>query len=285
MTKKVDKQLVLSIIADADVLAKQHEVFVDQYVTRANDELYRILSEMMSICLQVQASNAKHKIVEMMRKKLRENFGVKTQTNSRIPSIVVRYVIRSNRKTAHIYGRVIEVAIADGITPEELPDYINKKGGVDAIRQSVVAAEAVNNNKAINERIDAVFLEYLRNKLPIGEVNLFNKGLLPSSADVAFTYLICRDNPSRTGLDVIGSMYPSSTIESKALELLALNSIVMKKYGTNEFGRLCMENTLNQDIMFNWMKTNGFGEMEDVKNFYDEINTVQKTLPKLNGAK
>ena len=280
MSKKVDKKLVESIITDADVLAKRHEDFVDLYVTRANEELYQLLSEILAICLKVQADSAKDDIIKIMRKNLRENYNVKTQVNSRLSTIIVRYVIRSNRKTALIYGRIIDIAIAGGITPEALPDCIEKAGGIEAMRKSVVDAETVRQEKFLNTRLNTVFVEYLRRKSPIGEIALFNNSPLISTSDVEFTYLICRNNPETKSLEVVSSIYPCAAIESKALDLFMLNSIAMKKYGTNEFGRFCLDNTLNQDIMLNWMTNNGFSNDEEVSKFYDEIRVYENALPK-----
>jgi hypothetical protein len=285
MSKKIYNHLVLNIIADADALAKQHEVFVEQYVTRANDELYNILSKLMSICLHVQASDVKDNIIHKMRKTLREDFGIKTQTNSRVASIVVRYVVRSNRKTAHIYGRAIEIAIADGIKPEELPDYIHKKGGVDAIRKSVVTAEVKNKNQAVKKIVNKCLTQQFYKKKPIGEVQFVNNSLLPYAVDVEFTYLICATDSRKPGLQVVGSLYPCKELESKALEFFSLTSIVMSKYGTNEFNKICIENDFNPDLMIRWMKTNGFNEGTDAQNFVTELKNSVKTSPKVNEEK
>jgi hypothetical protein len=279
MAKKADKMEVISIIADADVLADQHEVFVEKFVTRANDELYLMLGNIMAICLQVEASAAKASIVKEMRNKLRDNFGLKTQSNSRVPSIVVRYIVRSNRKTAHIYGRVIEVAIANNITPEQLPDFIRDRGGIDEIRLSVVSAEEkkANDDKWANARYALSGL--LCKREPIGKVVMNTNTRLLTASDVEFSYLICNKNLKTGEIDVLGAIYPSSDIETRALELFTITSLAMQHNGTNKFFEVCNENGLNQDILHSWMKLNGFSDDTTARDF---TRTLIRSTNELN---
>ncbi len=267
MAKKSNKALVLSLIAEADVVANEHEIYHEQYVTRANESLYKLLANMLKVCLDIEASGETARVIKQMRSKLLANYGLKTQANSRTSAIVVRYIVRSGRKTAHVYGRVIEVAIANNITPEQLPDFIRERGGIEEIRQSVVSAEEkkLNADKWANARNALSSLLYKRE--PIGKVVMNDNVYLPSVSDVAFTYLICDQNPNTKEIEVYGALYPSSDIETRALELFALSSLTMQHNGTNKFFQMCRDFGFHQDVLHNWMRLNGFNDIEIAKDF------------------
>ena len=267
MAKRSNKTLVLSLIAEADEVAKEHENYHEQYVVSANEVLYKLLANMLQVCLDVEASGEAERVVKEMRSKLKSDYGIKTQANSRASSIVVRYIVRSSRRTAHVYGRVIEVAMANNITADQLPDFIRDRGGIEEIRLSVTNADEkkAEADKWANARDALTGMLYKRE--PIGKVVLNNNVRLPYASDVAFSYLICNKNLSTGEIDVRGAVYPSSDIETRALNLFAINSIAMKHNRTNRFNELCNQFGFNQDMLIDWMKANGFDTDELAKNF------------------
>ncbi len=267
MTKRSNKTLVLSLIAEADVVAKEHESYHEQYVVSAIEVLYKLLANMLQVCLDVEASGESARVVKEMRSKLKSDYGIKTQANSRASSIVVRYIVRSSRRTAHVYGRVIEVAMANKITAEQLSDFIRDRGGIEEIRLSGRNAEEkkAESDKWANARDALTGLLYKRE--PIGKVVLNNNMRLPYASNVAFSYLICNKNINTGEIDVLGAVYPSSDIETRALNLFAINSIAMQHNGTNKFYQLCNQFGLNQDMLIDWIKANGFDTDELAKKF------------------
>ena len=267
MAKGSNKTLILSLIAEADEVAKEHESYHEQYVVSANEVLYKLLANMLQVCLDVEASGETARVVKEMRGKLKSDYGIKTQANSRASSIVVRYIVRSSRRTAHVYGRVIEVAMANNITADQLPDFIRDRGGIEEIRLSVTNADEkkAEADKWANARDALTGMLYKRE--PIGKVVLNNNVRLPYASDVAFSYLICNKNLSTGEIDVLGAVYPSSDIETRALNLFAINSIAMQHNRTNKFHELCQQFGFNQDMLIDWMKANGFGTEELAKNF------------------
>lgn len=267
MAKRSNKTLVLSLIAEADVVAKEHETYHEEFVVSANDTLYKILANMLQVCIDVDASGEVERVVKEMRSKLKSDYGIKTQANSRTSSIVVRYIVRSSRKTAHVYGRVIEVAMANSISPEQLPDFIRDRGGIEEIRLSVTNAEEkkAESDRWANARDALTGLLYKRE--PIGKVVLNNNVRLPYASDVAFSYLICNKNINTGEIDVLGAVYPSSDIEKRALNLFAINSIAMKHNRTNRFHEFCNQFGFDPDMLIDWMKANGFDTDELAKNF------------------
>ena len=249
------------------MVAKEHETYHEQYVVSANEVLYKLLANVLQVCIDVDASGESERVVKEMRSKLKSDYGIKTQANSRASSIVVRYIVRSSRRTAHVYGRVIEVAMANNITAEQLPDFIRDRGGIEEIRLSVSSAEEkkAESDRWANARDALTGLLYKRE--PIGKVVLNNNVRLPYASDVAFSYLICNKNLSTGEIDVLGAVYPSSDIETRALNLFALNSIAMKHNRTSKFYELCQQFGFNQDMLIDWMKANGFETDELAKNF------------------
>ena len=267
MAKGSNKTLILSLIAEADEVAKEHENYHEQYVVSANEVLYKLLANMLQVCLGVEASGETARVVKEMRGKLKSDYGIKTQANSRASSIVVRYIVRSSRRTAHVYGRVIEVAMANNITADQLPDFIRDRGGIEEIRLSVTNADEkkAEADKWANARDALTGMLYKRE--PIGKVVLNKNVSLPYASDVVFSYLICNKNINTGEIDVLGAVYPSSDIEKRALNLFAINSIAMKHNRTNRFNELCNEFGFNQDMLIDWMKANGFETDELAKNF------------------
>ena len=267
MAKRSNKTLVLSLIAEADEVAKEHETYHEQFVVSANDALYKILANMLQVCINVDASSDSDRVVKEMRNKLKSDFGIKTQSNSRTSSIVVRYIVRSSRKTAHVYGRVIEVAMANSISPEQLPDFIRDRGGIEEIRLSVSNAEEnkAESDRWANARSALSVLLYQRE--PIGKVVMNTNTLLPAACDVEFSYLICNKNLKSGEIDVLGALYPSADLETRALELLITTALAMQFSGTNQFYQKCEDFGFNQDILHRWMKLNGFADDAAARDF------------------
>ena len=279
MAKRSNKTLVLSLIAEADEVANAHEVFQEQYEMPANQMRNQLLSNILAICLDIELSGEAARVVKEMRSKLKSDYGIKTQANSRTSAIVVRYIVRSSRKTAHVYGRVIEVAIANNITPEQLPDFISDRGGIEEIRLSVASAEEkkANDDKWANARYALSGL--LCKREPIGKVVMNTNTRLLTASDVEFNYLICNKNLKTGEIDVLGAIYPSSDIETRALELFTITSLAMQHNGTNKFFEVCNENGLNQDILHSWMKLNGFSDDTTARDF---TRTLIRSTNELN---
>jgi len=277
MAKKSNKALVLSLIAEADVVAEEHVHYHEQYVTGANNVLYELLAQMLRVCIEVETSGEAVRVVKEMRSKLKSDYGIKTQTNSRTSSIVVRYIVRSSRKTAHVYGRVIEVAMNNSITPEQLPDFIRDKGGIEEIRLSVVSAEEkkAESDKWANARNALTSLLYERE--PIGKVVFNNNVRLPYASDVVFDYLICNKNLKTGEIDVLGALYPSADLETQALQLQITTALAMQYSGTSQFYEKCEELGLNQDILHRWMKLNGFADDAVARDFTRTLIRSTKT--------
>lgn len=145
--KKSEKLLVEAVLSKGDFLANKQLDFNDQYVVRANNALYALLSEIMVFGSEILSSPHKSIILKSMRNALQNKHGIKTQSNSPDLLIIVKYIVRTNRKNAHVYARVIDLAIRSKIQPSDLPEFIKSNGGIERIRESNAAIPAVNSDE------------------------------------------------------------------------------------------------------------------------------------------
>lgn len=161
-TKKQLAEKLKKLLEEGAVLSGKHDVYVETYVEKSNEQLNLHLSELMAYAQEVLAMPNDEQIVKKMRQDLSSTYGIKTQGNSPKLTIIVRYVVRSSRKTAHVYARVIQVAIDAKITPADLPAFIKANGGIDRIRQSTVNAELVKKKEAKQELLNDNAIAYAR---------------------------------------------------------------------------------------------------------------------------
>lgn len=189
MATAKQKALLEDIFAQANKLNAEHETYVAQFVTRANDELYKLLADMMQVCEHIWDSNCEDYLHKCMRKELKEKWNIKTQKNTSTTALVVRYITRGNRQIVYNYAKVIDTAKAAGETSASLEQYIKNKGSIDAVRKKVVDVE---HKKQIEEKAKAIegrIIDFLRTKKNIGSIHLNNgeKSYRAGCCDVEFS--------------------------------------------------------------------------------------------------
>jgi hypothetical protein len=246
-----------SILTHADLLAERHASYVSQFITRGNDELYAILADVLKLHEQLVSSKQQHKLVKAMRQHLREVYGIKTQANTKTTALVTKYVTRASRKTAHVYSRVLEVAIANGIRHTDLVDFIKQRGGIDKVRMQVNSAEAVAQHKALHKSLACELRSQLSHVPALGSVRLNSKHSLPGACDVHFTHLLCRLDPASGQHEVVAVMYPSSALEAQAMgEYLIMLDAAATSDNHTAFYSKCKQKGLNMDLIHRWMHAN-----------------------------
>lgn len=250
-----------SIINQADTLAQRHSSYVDQFVTRANDELYAILADIMALYEKVKNSSDHEKMIKHIRKHLREEHGIKTQANTRTTALITKLVTRANRKTAHVYSRVLESAEAHSISSTNLAEWIKSKGGIDKVRVTLHSQETVAQQKALEKQMQTALREKLTVTSTVGVVKFAGGSSLPLASDVSFTHLLCQFNHSTGQHEIVSVMYPSSALETKALEEhLLMLSVAAVSDDDQKFGATCKKNGLNMDIILRWMHANNIAD-------------------------
>lgn len=265
-SKTVKLDITKTIITHADLLAERHASYVSEFVTRANDELYAILADIFQLYEQVESSKQRQALIKAMREHLRENYGIKTQANTKLTALVTKYVTRASRKTAHVYSRVLEVAIANGTTSAGLVAFIKLKGGIDKLRMSVVSAETRKQELAQNKHWQQSMRSQLSCKQSVGTVTFAQGAQLPHAKDVSFIHLLCQLNTATNQHEVVGVMYPSSNLEAQAMEeYMIMLSVAAVSDDHTKFYQQCKELGLNMDLIQRWMTSNGIADAATAK--------------------
>ena len=121
-----------SVIQFSDALAEKNKKYHEDYVVRGNHALYVVLAEIYALALKIESSTARDHILKEMRSKLKDR-QIKTQFNTPTMTVLIKYVVGSDRQTAANYSRVLNIAMSENLTPKELPDYISRRGGIGQI--------------------------------------------------------------------------------------------------------------------------------------------------------
>ena len=277
-TKNVNIQKI--IVDTAELLSLRHSTYVDKFVTLANDELYAILAAIMALYEQVNDSQDQAKLVKHIRQNLSSVHNIKTQANTKTTALVVKLVTRANRKTAHVYSRVLEVAIANGIDSSGLVKFIKLKGGIDKIRTAVNSAETTQQIKATEKNLQQQLRGQLAQKPPIGNVDLSAVShTLPKACDVEFQHLLCRYNPHTKSHEIVGVMYPSRALESQAMsEYLTMLDVACSSDQSSFYER-CQQHGLNMDVLLRWMGANGIKDAAAATAVAQTLNPSAVTPP------
>ncbi len=206
-----------SLIQQANSLAKEHEQFNETYVVAGRLALYGLLQKIMKLYEEFETSSDMSTSIKYLRTELAETHGIKTQENTSDAAVLVRYVTRADRKTAHVYARAIESAKSSGINSEALIDYLKDKGGVEKIRASGVGSVVLPSKKREEHEARQNMWEFLRlrSELPFATFTVA-KGKLPADrGEHCLQYLVA----ARSGDEyrVISALDVDDELELKLL--------------------------------------------------------------------
>lgn len=131
-----DKTAVISktLIGQADDLALEHENFHTNYIVAGRMALYELLGKIYTLSIILNDAIDKTEQINIMRSVLSEKHQIRTQDNTSDLTVLVRYITRADRKTAHVYARAIQSASESGVLPENMVGFIEHHGGVERIR-------------------------------------------------------------------------------------------------------------------------------------------------------
>jgi hypothetical protein len=262
-------------------LADRHALYVDQFVTRANDELYAILAEVMALYEQVQASPDQAKLIKHIRQHLRDSHSIKTQANTKTTALVAKLVTRASRKTAHVYSRVLEVAIAAGVNSADLVNFIKLKGGIDKVRLAVGNSALTKQQQTQAKALQLTLRSQLQRNKMVGSVEFSAGSTIPHACDVKFTHVLCQFNTKTGQHEVVSVMYPNSTLETMAMDqyLLMLSVAATSDHDQNQdFYAMCKENGLDMDLVHRWMRANSIASAADARL---ELQQLKNALPRV----
>ena len=211
-----------SLIKQADNLAAQHENFHSNYIVAGRTALYGLLASIYELAEKLDCHIDKEGQLMSMRSILAEKFDIRTQDNTPDLTVLVRYVTRADRKTAHIYARAIETAKTHQIPPDQLAGYLEKQGGIERIRTNGVTDSGnAKADEVLEERVELT-KRYLdaRNEYPISSFKL-GKSQLEKLGDFSgLSLLICSESEGR--ISVLAKAPYDPKLEKKVIESIAL---------------------------------------------------------------
>ena len=152
------KQLVVdAYLAETSQLFALGQKYEIEVVARGHQALYELLSSIYSLALRIEEHELSEKIMASIRGDLKDKYDVKINTNSSPVAALVRYVVRGDKTAASRYSKVLSVARAENLSPEELPAYIARRGGVAQIHDTEVKQLAKKTgDQHSKERIDLI---------------------------------------------------------------------------------------------------------------------------------
>jgi len=135
-----------TLIGQADNLAIEHENFHTNYIVAGRIALYELLGKIYALSLKLDGAIDKIDQINIMRSVLAEKYEIRTQENTPDLTVLIRYITRADRKTAHVYARAIESAKESGVRPNNMVGFIEHHGGVEKIRSVSANHECVDTN-------------------------------------------------------------------------------------------------------------------------------------------
>lgn len=188
-----------SLIGQADNLAEEHEQFNANYIVAGRHALYRLLGKIYTLSVELDGAIDKAEQISIMRSVLARKHGIRTQDNTPDLTVLVRYITRADRKTAHVYTRAIEAAKNNQISPLSLPEYLEEQGGIERVRaNSVESFREEPSLDDLEERGDLT-RRYLvaRKEYPLASFTVNKKHVAELGGSSGIAVLLCTESKGR----------------------------------------------------------------------------------------
>jgi len=128
-------------IAECDLLAQKCQQYEQDFIVLGNQALYDLLAGIYAVALKLDKSDFKYEILSKMKDRLKSK-DIRVQTNTPDLTVLVKYVVGSDRKRATNYSRILKVALEEHLAPTELAGYISRRGGIGEIHETELKEEA-----------------------------------------------------------------------------------------------------------------------------------------------
>lgn len=209
-----------TLIGQADDLAEEHEQFNIQYIVSGRIALYDLLRRIYELAERLDVSLDKNDQVSLMRKVLAEKYQIRTQENTPELTVLVRYITRADRKTAHVYARAIEAARFNQIPPLKLPGYLEEQGGLDRVRTFSIDGPGFTSDSDSEERADLT-RRYLaaRKQYPVSSFKFSKTQLAQLGGPSELSVLLCSE--SRGRYSVLGRVPLDAKLEKKIIDVIS----------------------------------------------------------------
>ncbi len=145
----------------------------------ATESLYALLSNTYAVYEQLFINAVSDEDRKTLRNQIADKLkadGVKVQLNTTTLSLLIRFVFKSDRKRVMRYRYAIEAAKSYGIASEGLSNWLNQKGGIDAVAKlKTESAETIEKREKIAASIaDVNSLIDFRKTAPLANVTIPN---------------------------------------------------------------------------------------------------------------
>jgi hypothetical protein len=236
---------VLKVISDCDLLVAKNKAYENDYIARGNQALYEILQGIYVMALHLDQSDFKYDIIAKMRDVLKSK-DIKVQINTPELTVLVKYVVGSDRKRATNYSRILKVALEENLPANELASYISRRGGIGQIHETEAKSVAREvGAKTTKERL-ALMKEYLRlSQWESGIEFQYDKPIIQHNPDnqtksetSSFCFFMADYDEKNNVYRVIGAHDFGKSYEDNILRFIikgASNDINVIKQGINRY--------------------------------------------------
>jgi hypothetical protein len=156
------EEQISNLMAKGNTFRKFNESYVEKYVTQGNKELYEMLGGIYGFMLTVNESPYRDHILKRMREWLSEEQSIVLSESTAIESIVVRYIIPTDRQTAFNYARVLKVAFLEKLVAKDLAGYITGRGGITKIQDTQANEDAAKEAKEVAKKKLSLYKKILQ---------------------------------------------------------------------------------------------------------------------------
>ena len=131
LTKEAKKEAFISVMNKLTVLAAKREGLQVEF-DNTDMKRYELLAECLSIYKDIKGQNIEKETLFAIKEELIE-LGFKIQVNTRVLTLIVRYVFKNDRNRAYTYNRVLSAALLANVKPDELAHWIHSFGGIQEV--------------------------------------------------------------------------------------------------------------------------------------------------------
>ena len=228
-----------SLIGQAEDLATEHELFNEQYVVNGRKALYALLDKIFLLAQQFEASPDKEDLYRIIKTDLAEKYHIKAQANSSNVAMLVRYITRAERKTAHVYARAIESAMARKIPSLSFEQYVEMCGGLEKIRIDGVDTSVKSPKQLVDEEKMSLSRKFLeaRFEMPFASFKTPKAFEGMTNPNCEFELVICKWVGDE--YRVVGKLAP--TLENEYLMLREFSTFLFSEGNSIEKVRDAVE--------------------------------------------
>ena len=218
-----------SYINHLDQLSVIRDEFENKTLRGSNKELYKILSDVYSLFIEIDSNKSKYDIFKL--KLILKERGFKPQNNTPLLTLLIRYVFNSDRTRSYNYNRVISSAHQREISPGKLSEFIEEQGGIEECKKKFVRSnKSLEKEEKKNTEINNV-LEYIDSFESLSTINLGNTKLKIEN-DCKLIITVGRLSSDQKSVELIKILDPiNKPLENKVLKLISSDlDFELKKY-------------------------------------------------------